>query len=230
MPFSSFANRAALEAELIEKTVMYLEAGLAARDSALLVVSGGNTPVPLFNKLARVPLPWHKISVTLADERWVAPDDPRSNERLLRESLLTGHAASAQFVGLKSTHATPEQGQPAINSRLATLPWPADIILLGMGEDGHFASLFPDSNELLTAMTDCSQRRCCAINSATAGVARISLTLPTLLETHFLALHIVGVEKRQALSRAQQCGSITGMPVRALFQQKLTALNIFWAP
>jgi 6-phosphogluconolactonase len=229
MTLDPFQNRTALEAELIERIIKHLQAGIAERDRALLVVSGGSTPLPLFTKLSQVRLPWHKITVTLADERWVAPSDPRSNERLLRESLLTGLASNAQFAGLKSPHATPEQARQTITERLAALPWPADVVLLGMGEDGHFASLFPDAKELLTALTDCRQQRCCAVNSSTAGVARISLTLPTLLETQFLALHIVGTAKRNTLDRAQQYGSIIDLPVRALLQQQSVPLDIFWA-
>jgi 6-phosphogluconolactonase len=230
MKYLPYPNRTTLEDHLIERIIKNLKAGLAERDQALMVLSGGSTPAPLFRGLSRAILPWHKIIVTLADERWVSPTDPRSNERLVRECLLADKAAAARFLGLKTTHATPAEGQHLLSDRLKALPWPADVVLLGMGADGHFASLFPDSQNFLSAMTDCRQQRCFAIDSSLAGTARMSLSLPTLLETNFLALQIVGSEKYNALNRAQKCSSIVEMPVKALLQQKVTPLEVFLAP
>jgi 6-phosphogluconolactonase len=112
-----------------------LRAGLAARGRATIAVPGGTTPGPVFDAVCQAPLEWSKVTVTLVDERMVDTDSPDSNERLVRERLLADRAAGAAFVPLEA-------------GPLAELDWPLDVALLGMGEDGHVASLFPGSPAL----------------------------------------------------------------------------------
>ncbi|HRD44976.1 MAG TPA: 6-phosphogluconolactonase, partial [Caulobacter sp.] len=138
-PDTGEASRAAAEA-----IADWLVAGLAEDDRASFIATGGTTPGEVYDLLSTLPLPWDHISVTLSDERWVAPDSPDSNERLLRDRLLVGEAAGANFVPLWSRAATPEDAAEAAEAAIADL-LPADVVLLGMGEDGHFASLFPGS-------------------------------------------------------------------------------------
>lgn len=123
-----------------------LQSGIAKRSRACLAVSGGRTPEHIFPALANKALPWDRVTITLADERWVDPVHPDSNEGLTRRLLLQGSASKARFVGLKTSHENPFDGHAETETALATLDWPHDVIFLGMGEDGHIASLFPDGD------------------------------------------------------------------------------------
>src|SRR5579863_5223186 len=117
-------------------------ARLAPPGAKRLMVTGGRGPGPVYDRLAAVDLDWSRVALTLSDDRFVPPSSPDSNERLVRERLLQGHAAAARFVPLKDAGPTPHddavRAEPAIRSLL-----PFDVSLLGMGDDGHIASLFP---------------------------------------------------------------------------------------
>ncbi len=145
--------RQALAEQLAEAVYQALADDLVNQSRALLVVSGGSTPVPFFKALAQKPLEWARVDITLADERWVDEQSSDSNAKLVRENLLQGPAAAANFVPLTSDAGTPEEGVPAVAEATAGLAWPASVVILGMGGDGHTASLFPDSQELGLALS-----------------------------------------------------------------------------
>ena len=136
-----------------------LSEALAARGNAVLVVSGGRSPVAFFQHLAKQELDWSKVVVTLADERWVPVEHADSNAGLLKQYLLKGPAAKAQFLSLYSAAANVEQAAEQADRLLAELP-PIDVLVLGMGDDGHTASLFPDSPNLVEALQADGTRRC----------------------------------------------------------------------
>ena len=100
---------------------------------ASFVVSGGSSPVKIFNDLSKSDLDWSKVSVTLVDDRVVSSEHSDSNEKLLKENLFINNASAAKFISLKSD-----------SDEVMNINRPFDIMLLGMGEDGHFASLFPE--------------------------------------------------------------------------------------
>jgi len=142
-----FADRSVLDAQMAEDVAVILRDAIDIRGAATLVVSGGSTPKGFFRKLSGKAIDWSKVTVTLADERWVPPGHADSNHRLVQENLLQGGAGSASFIPLVSEHAHPRAAVDEITqalSRLGTL----DVVILGMGGDGHFASLFPDSAAL----------------------------------------------------------------------------------
>jgi 6-phosphogluconolactonase len=147
-----FPDCASLVRSLADEIAGWLGEAVAARGAASLVVPGGSTPGPLFDALAGKELLWSAITVTLNDERWVDPADPASNERLVRERLLTGCAAEAGFVGLKTAAATARDGLAEVEARLAAIARPFDVMLLGMGADSHTASLFPGSAALAASL------------------------------------------------------------------------------
>lgn len=221
-----------LAQDLAHRVAEALRAGLAQRGQALLVVSGGSTPVPFFEALSQAPLDWLHVSITLADERWVPPDHADSNERLVRRHLLRGAAAQARFVPLHNQAASATRGLPEIESAVAALPWPADAVVLGMGGDAHTASLFPRAPELAQALDDTRPERCLAVGvpaSPNVPVARISLNRRSLLDTAWLAVHVTGRAKWFVLEQALEEGPVEDMPVRLALHQSKVPCQVFYA-
>jgi 6-phosphogluconolactonase len=172
------------------------------------------------------------VTITLADERWLPPDHPDSNEALVRTHLLKANAAAAHFVPLYNGAATPAEGVPELEATLAALPWPADAVVLGMGGDGHTASLFPDAPELPYALMDAAPARCLAVASPTppnVPVPRVSLTRRALLDTRQLIVHLTGEDKLELLHQAMLPGDVAEYPIRAVLQQHAVPCHIFHA-
>jgi len=197
-----------------------LREGLSARGQATLVVSGGSTPVPFFHALREAELNWPRVTVTLADERAVPTAHADSNARLVRTHLLQGRAAQANW--LPCFTAEPQADQlgaacDALEARLSALSWPVDVVVLGMGADGHTASLFPRSAELLQALADEHGRHCLIAevpDAPNVAVRRLSWTPRALLATRHLAVHTTGVAKRDLLQRACASDDVREMPIR----------------
>jgi 6-phosphogluconolactonase len=168
--------------------------------------------------------------VTLADERWVETTADASNERFVRENLLAGPAAAAHFVGLKNPAPTPEAGADWATRALTRVPHPFDVVVLGMGDDGHTASLFPGSMALARALDPGAAPGCVAINALVAPHARVSLNLAALLDARRIVLHIEGDAKWAVYQRARTPGTAAELPVRAVLQQKEVPVDVYWAP
>lgn len=207
-----------------------LEEAIAARGRASLVVSGGRTPLQLFEQLRTQHLAWSQVWITLADERWVETDAPDSNERMVREALLVGDAAAARFVGLKNPAPTPEAGADWATRALTRVPQPFDVVVLGMGDDGHTASLFPGSLALSRALDRQMAPGCVAVNALAAPHARLSLNLSALLAARRIVLHIQGERKWQVYQRARRAGLVAELPVRAVLHQQVVPVDVFWSP
>jgi len=221
----SDSPRDRLAVQLAEAVAEALRADLAHHDHALLVVSGGSTPLPFFAALATAELPWERIQVTLADERWVAEDAADSNARLVREHLLQGPAAAARFVPLTSDDPTPEQGAATVAERVEALAWPASVVILGMGGDGHTASLFPDSRELELALT--TDATTVAVRTPSQPQPRLTLSAERLHRARRHVLHITGGDKRAMLARALAGDDARELPIRAFLACPLAT---YWAP
>lgn len=226
-----FENSLDLANQLAKAVAQDLRADIELKGQASLAVSGGSTPKSFFQILANVEhLDWEKIAITLVDERWVDATSERSNARLVKEILMQGEAAKARFLPLFSGGEEPDKKAVAkINaSLLAHLPMPFSAVILGMGNDGHTASFFPKGDTLDEALSGTGPAL--AIHAPGAGEARITLTLPTLLQTKSLYLHIEGAQKRQTLEVALAGGKIEQMPVRAVLFQKQKPLLAYWCP
>ena len=217
--------REQIGAQLASAAAHALATDLASQPRALLVVSGGTTPEPFLRRLAEQPLAWSRVDITLTDERWVAEDHPDSNARLIRETLLVGPAAAATFHPLTTSDATPEQGAATVAARLATLPWPASLVVLGMGNDGHTASLFPDSGELSLALS--TDESVVAVRAPSVLQPRITLSAARLHDARRLALHLVGDAKKAVLAQALSGDDARELPIRAFLTCPLT---LYWAP
>jgi len=206
----------------------FLVQRLESADRASLVVSGGSTPLPFFRALSKMDLDWSRVDVLLADERWVPEGDPASNTTLVRENLLQNNAAAARFLSLKQAGSTPAEGLSFVRSALAGLKLPLDVLILGMGNDGHTASLFPDAPELPEAMDLESRDLVLAMNPPSQAQQRITLTRPVLAGARYTALHLKGNDKLDTLVAAMaRPEAIMAMPVRAFLKP---GLKVFWSP
>lgn len=220
-----FADGAQAAADLATRIATLLGDAIATRGTASIALSGGRSPKPVLEALATTPLDWSKVVVTLVDERWVAPDAPDSNERLLRETLLTGPAAAARFVPMKNDATDAYAGQPAVEAAFAAIPWPLDIVLLGMGEDGHTASLFPAAVELANGLT--SAARTIAVTPPAAPHQRLSLTASAILASRHIFLQISGAAKKAVYDNALKDGPVEQLPIRLALLQDKTPIEIW---
>ena len=225
-----FPDRQALVTELAGNVTSLLTRGIKDNGRASLAVSGGTTPVALFEHLSGMDIPWKDVVIFLVDERWVEPGDPDSNERLVRDHLLKDRAQAAQFIGMKNGAATAGEGEGECEERLKEVPLPFDVLILGMGGDGHTASLFPGAEKLPAATDMNSGRTCMALAPLTAPHERMSLTLPVILSAKNIFLHIVGPEKMQVLEKALSDGPLEEMPIRFVLRNEKNTVAVYWAP
>ena len=222
----AYTNAGQLAEALAQQVAQALRQAIEQRGSACLLVSGGRSPLAFFQALAQQSLPWEKVTISLADERWVAPEHADSNEALVRRHLLQGPAASARFLGLYQPAVSLEAAAKLADTVLAALP-PVDVLVLGMGEDGHCASLFPGSPLLAQALDrDCPQR-VLPMLAPVAPTARLSLTLPLLASARLPLLAIQGPAKLATLEQALAGSDALQMPIRALLK---APLQIHWCP
>jgi 6-phosphogluconolactonase len=220
----------ALSRELAKTIALDLSKAIESRGLASLVVPGGRTPVQFFGWLRTQELDWSRVCVALADERWVDPSDPYSNEKLVRETLLQGPAAKARFIGLKNAAPTPDMGAVSAWETFARVPRPFDRVILGMGDDGHTASLFPGSPNLPHALNPNAAAACVAMRAPVEPQARLSLNLSALLDARGLILLINGESKWQRLVTACAPGEVADMPVRGILNQQRAPISVLWSP
>jgi 6-phosphogluconolactonase len=227
---TKFASSDALARALAAQIAASLSAAVAARGLASLVVSGGKSPIRLFELLREEKLDWSSVCIALADERWVDTDDPDSNEKLVRDHLLRGPAAAARFHGLKNGAPTPDMGAVSAWETFARVPRPFDAVVLGMGDDGHTASLLPGSPNLPRALNPAAVAGCVGMWAPVAPQPRLSLNLSALLDSRRVVLLISGAGKWRTFLAASAPGPVEDMPVRAVLRQSRTPLQVMWAP
>jgi 6-phosphogluconolactonase len=215
-----FPNAAAVAEAAAFEVVRLLGEGLKTHGRAGLVATGGRSPGPVYDRLARERrIDWARVVVTLSDERCVPPQDADANARLVRERLLVGEAAKAHLLPL-----WPEPEAAALSALL-----PFDAVLLGMGEDGHVASLIPGDPGLAAGLDPASERLTVAVPAGLGKppVARVSLTLSALLQARAIFVLIAGAAKREVVARADAGADL---PVRALIAQTRVPVRILWSP
>ncbi|MEW9796700.1 6-phosphogluconolactonase [Alteromonas sp. CYL-A6] len=228
LTIKEFSDADALTSAFADELKTILNTAIQARGKASLVVSGGRTPLALFQQLSQADLDWQHVDVTLADERWVDESDDASNTQLVKANLLTGKAAAARFVPLKNSAQDAADGVAEAEANIASMAQPFDALILGMGEDGHTASLFPCSEQVTDGLDMNSGRVCIAVTPTTAPHQRISLTLPALLNSRNIFLHLTGERKKQVLTDALKEADESKKPVSAVVNR--APVTLMWAP
>lgn len=186
-------DTASLTKLLAEDVLAQLSQAIAENGVARLAVSGGSSPIPVFEYLSSQNLDWAKVKITLVDDRCVAETHPDSNARLAKTHLLKDRAADAEFIALFCDDTA--ESELSLSQHFPSY----DVVILGMGLDAHTASIFPEADERDLALARNTKERCLLTDPKTAKHMRITQTLPQLLKTDFLAVHITGEEKWQVL-------------------------------
>lgn len=225
--WTHYENATLLALSMAENIAQQLIQALAIRPRASLAVSGGRTPIAMLKQLSLQDLDWHRVDITLADERWVGEEDPSSNAALVRASLVKNKAKGATFYPLFNGEVSAHLGQISCQKGLNKMPWPLDVLVLGMGNDGHTASLFPQCSKLQQALSAPVSQLCISTLAPTEPNQRMSLTAPTLLTATHKHLHIEGEEKYRVLQQAMTLADPLKMPIFAVLQSPLT---IHWCP
>lgn len=228
MNIHEFESRSDAAIAAGKRIINALHRRLETHDSAAIVVSGGTTPAPVYDYMAHKELDWHRVHVLLSDERWVPADHADSNEKMLRDALEKSRASYAQITSYFDAQNSLEDRCGLLDKELADLPLPFTSVLLGMGDDGHFASLFPDAPDLNAALDLQSPRGFVPVDTGSSPHRRISMTLAALLRCDEVLLLISGAEKRAVLEQADDPGS--DLPIAHLLRQMRIPVDVFWAP
>ena len=228
-------SAAELNVRLAQDIAQRLAAAIQARGFAVLSVSGGKSPVALFEALRVIDIDWSRVRITLVDERCVPRSHPDSNALLVQTHLLQDLAAKAQLVFMVASTAEPLD-TPATLAKAASLALTAagvaDVLVLGMGADGHTASLFPDAPNLTDALDLRNTQTCVTIElanpPANAPYARITQTLAHILSAHHIVLPLMGADKLNTLQQAWKQATPT-LPISCVLQQTQTPVALWLA-
>jgi 6-phosphogluconolactonase len=216
------ANLNQLAADFTDYSATILRDALAKHRKISLVVPGGNTPRHYLPLLGRQALRWQDVVVTLSDERWVDASTAASNERLINQHFLAYMPEPADFVGLKTDHDKPEQAIETVNRRLVNTPIPFNLTVLGLGEDGHIASLFPGMDPDIE-----SDFLCVAVEPPVAPSPRISLSLPLLARSRNIIIVVTGATKRQLINELTRSAPDQKIPFVWLMLHSHSPIIIF---
>jgi 6-phosphogluconolactonase len=207
-----------------------IESAIDARDASLVALPGGKTPVPVFAKLAAQKLAWKKVTIVPTDERLVEVSDERSNARLLAQSFMR---AGARVIPIGGENSDIEAAGNIADARLQDLPWPPDLVWLGMGADGHTASIF-GGPDMVKALDAPKARRAVGVRPdplpADMPVARVTLTRAALLSARTLIITITGAEKKALLEQAIADGQSSRLPIGRVLAEAEQPIDIHWAP
>jgi 6-phosphogluconolactonase len=220
-----FDTRLEASTAAAERMAELLAKRLDNQSQASIIVSGGTSPRDCMAALARKPLDWQRVQVALSDERWVPPDHEDSNEKLVREFLLVDAAASAQLLPVYADGVSPEERCEILQNPLPVLPFACSLI--GIGTDGHFASLFPDAEQLALGLDVECGRLYIPVTTAASPYVRISMTLAGISRSDEIVLLFFGDEKLEVYRRA--VASSNGDPLSRLLRQKRAPVRLYWA-
>jgi len=225
-----FDSRDVMTVSLADLIKTRIEEAIASKGRASLALSGGSTPLHLYQTLAGMDLPWASISITLVDERWVPESHERSNEAFVRGAFRA--AKGAKIVGLYNSAASPGHALEDIERRIQENGDDFDVVVLGMGDDGHTASWFPNAQGLARALEDGAA--VCAVSATPSEITgaeteRLTLTLSAIRKAPTIVLMITGASKRRVFEAALAGGPVEDLPVRAILEARPDLLAA-WSP
>jgi len=228
-----FSDRESLFEAVAIRCQQQLSNVIAEQGIASFIVPGGSTPAPVFERLSKTNLDWKNITIALSDERWLERDHQQSNQRLIESTLLINQAKNARFVAMKNEIKEASLGEKDCNFAYQKILSPFSLTLLGMGADGHFASLFPGINNLESALAPDNEKQCISIDATGSEVAgdypeRMSLTLSAILKSEVIVLLITGKEKLKVIENSQKESSSKKYPISKLINQKQSPVEIYW--
>lgn len=226
---NDFNSREQLDEALAENVSQILQSAITLTGKASIAVSGGSTPKGFFKKLSNKNIDWKKVTVTLADERWVDINAKDSNTRLVNENLLQNNASVAKFFHLKKGDVLSKETLADLNFAAENDLLPLDVLILGMGEDGHTASLFPCSAQIENGLKSDNKTSLMKVEPTTAPHQRITFSFAALKQSKNTFLHLCGLNKKQVLNKALDAKDIFEMPIRAFLQDKSIDTQVFWA-
>lgn len=224
----AFSNQEALIEALSQNILANLQKAIDEKGKASLVVSGGSTPKPLFDKLRKAVFAWDKVSVGLCDERWIGASKEESNEHFVKKYLLQEEAAKANFIGMYCEDTDIYTAQKMCSKKMKEMLFPFDVLILGMGADAHTASLFPENIKLEEAFDLKNENFCITIEPTTAPFLRMSLTLRAILSAKHIYIHFEGKEKIAVYEEAIAGEDRYEMPIRAVLNQDIKEIEVFY--
>lgn len=226
---NKFESKTQLDEALADRVTQLLQSAITTKGKASLAVSGGSTPKGFFNILSNKDIDWKKVTITLADERWVELSSDASNTRLVHENLLQNKAAAAKFFHLKQGDVLCDETLTDLNIAANNALLPLDIVILGMGEDGHTASLFPCSDQVVEGLDVNNKNALMKVEPKTAPNQRITFSFAALKQSKHVFLHICGDSKKLVLDKAISANDIFEMPIRAFLQGDDINTQVYWA-
>jgi len=223
-----FSNQEALIEALSQSILENLQKAIDEKGKASLMVSGGSTPKPLFEKLRKTVFAWDKVTIGLCDERWIDVSKEESNEHFVKKYLLQEEAAKAHFIGMYCEDRDIYTAQKICSQKIKEMLFPFDVLILGMGSDAHTASLFPENIRLEEAFDLKNQNFCIAIEPTTAPYTRMSLTRWAILGAKHIYIHFEGKEKIAVYEEAIGGDDIYTMPVRSVLNQEIKEIEVYY--
>ena len=222
----SFDSRKEASVAAAANIAASLRKDLAEGGRSTVVLSGGTTPAQCFEILSHNELDWDRVRLAMSDERWVPRDHKDSNEKLLRESLQRNAAVGASILSIYQDDLSVDERCDSLQKQLPQRNFAC--ALLGMGDDGHFASLFPDADNLQAGLDPKSTRFYIPVRTASSPHPRVSMTFAALLRSEAILLLFFGAAKRAVYERAK--AGDESLPVAALLAQAKVPVSVYWAP
>ena len=213
---------------------LHLRNSLAQHGAASFIIPGGTTPGPAFQSLSNASLDWENITIAQSDERWLDCSHQQSNQKLTQTTLLINHASKANYVAMKNSSTSAKDGLSQCNKDYQSMPSPFSVTVLGMGLDGHFASLFPGSDHIKAGLDSENSNLCIDIDATGCSVAgdyteRMSLTLTGILNSRIIILLITGQEKLKLIQSKLNTKPDLNCPISYLLNQTTRPVSICWA-